>query len=159
MNLFNDSGAEFSDCRKYRFALWRIWEKSKPLVMFIGLNPSTANAQKNDNTITKVNKIASNNLYGGVYMMNLFPYITSKPSELDNSSQLPIVYNDLIVKEISKKCKDIVFAWGAFKQAKEKAKIYATIFPDALCLRITKDGSPWHPLYCRDNTRLIPYRT
>ena len=32
-------GAELSPCRRYRYALWRIWDDSKPAVMFIGLNP------------------------------------------------------------------------------------------------------------------------
>ena len=44
MDLFGEkeeiNGAEFSEGRKYRYALWRIWDSSKPLVMFIGLNPS-----------------------------------------------------------------------------------------------------------------------
>ncbi len=32
MDLFgqNNNGAEFSECRKYRYALWRIWDNSKP---------------------------------------------------------------------------------------------------------------------------------
>jgi hypothetical protein len=34
--------AKLSDCRKYRFALWRTWDESKPYAMFVGLNPSTA---------------------------------------------------------------------------------------------------------------------
>jgi len=66
-----ESGAEFSECRKYRYALWRIWDKSKPLVMFIGLNPSTANENVDDPTIRSVCRMTKNNGYGGVYMMNL----------------------------------------------------------------------------------------
>jgi hypothetical protein len=31
--------AEFSECRKYRYTLWRVWSEGEPLVMFIGLNP------------------------------------------------------------------------------------------------------------------------
>ena len=37
-----ETHAELSNCRKYRYALWRTWDKSKDKVMFIGLNPSTA---------------------------------------------------------------------------------------------------------------------
>ena len=37
-------GAEFSRCRKYRYTLWRRWDFESELnqLMFIGLNPSTA---------------------------------------------------------------------------------------------------------------------
>jgi hypothetical protein len=28
-----------SDCNKYRYSLWRIWDKEKPIFTFIGLNP------------------------------------------------------------------------------------------------------------------------
>ncbi|QBE68839.1 protein of unknown function DUF1643 [Synechococcus sp. WH 8101] len=36
------SDAIFSDCRTYRYALWRLWDDSRPCAMFIGLNPSSA---------------------------------------------------------------------------------------------------------------------
>jgi hypothetical protein len=51
-------GAEFSPCGKYRYALWRIWDFKKPLAMFIGLNPSTADASKDDPTIKRVRATA-----------------------------------------------------------------------------------------------------
>lgn len=60
-----DFGADFSNDRKYRYALWRIWDRTKPLVMFIGLNPSTANETENDPTIKSVGRISKNNGYGG----------------------------------------------------------------------------------------------
>lgn len=82
MSLFEDQGAEFSEDRKYRFALWRIWDKSKPLVMFVGLNPSTANESDNDPTIKSVCRIAKSNGFGGVYMMNCFAYVSTDPKQL-----------------------------------------------------------------------------
>ena len=72
MNLFdNNSGAEFSKCGKYRYKLWRIWNTELKLAMCIGLNPSTANANKNDQTISYLIKMLSILGYGGFYMMNL----------------------------------------------------------------------------------------
>jgi hypothetical protein len=49
------SGAEFSPCGDYRYSLWRMWseEENAPRVMFIGLNPSTADATRNDPTIRR----------------------------------------------------------------------------------------------------------
>jgi hypothetical protein len=150
------SGAIFSDDRAYRYALWRFWDASKPKVMFIGLNPSTANESEPDNTIKKVIKIAINNGYGGLYMMNLFGIVSADPSIL-KSHQWPIGGNDKYLSDFVSEVKDIVFCWGNFKEAKERGEWAKRIFPKALCLRHTKDGNPWHPLYCKDDTKLIPF--
>ncbi len=40
-------GAIFSDDRKYRYALWRVWSITKPPLMMIGLKHSVANEFKN----------------------------------------------------------------------------------------------------------------
>jgi hypothetical protein len=61
-------GANFSDCGLYRYSLHRIWDDSKPLVMFIGLNPSTPNADTDNPTIKRVKQIAINLGYGGIYI-------------------------------------------------------------------------------------------
>ncbi len=66
--------AKLSDCRIYRYALWRIWDDAKPLVMFIGLNPSTADETEDDPTIRRCISFAQNWGYGGLYMANLFVF-------------------------------------------------------------------------------------
>lgn len=38
MSLWENNGAEFSECGKYRYKLWRIWDDKLPLAMCIGLN-------------------------------------------------------------------------------------------------------------------------
>ncbi len=157
MSIEELSGATFSDDRQYRYALWRIWDKSKPLVMIIGLNPSTANENKNDNTITKVIKVAKNNGFGGCYMMNLFGIISSDPSILVSHNN-PIGKNDTWLDDIAEKCEKIVFAWGNFKEAKEQSNYVVKYFKDALCFTQNKNGSPKHPLYCKDDTKFIPFK-
>jgi len=148
-----DNGAYFSDCRKYRYALWRIWDKSKQLVMFIGLNPSTANESKDDPTIRRVKKFASDWGFGGFYMMNLFAYVTSDPGELKKHNNL---INNFWLLKISSKCKRVVFAWGSFNEATERAQEVIQMFA-GYALRINKDGSPRHPLYVKSNIKPIKY--
>ena len=145
-DLFEESGAYFSSCRKYRYALYRIWDENKPLIMFIGLNPSTANENDDDPTIRRVKRFARDWGYGGVFMMNLFAFITPYPEKLMMYSD-PIGNNDDWLKEISEKCEDVVFAWGSFKEATERAKDVSKQFTNALALRVNMDGSPAHPLY------------
>ena len=38
--LLGENISKISDCTKYRYSLWRIWDKEKPIFTFIGLNPS-----------------------------------------------------------------------------------------------------------------------
>lgn len=154
-----DRGASFSECRKYRYALWRIWDKQKPLVMFIGLNPSTANENENDPTIKSVERIAKHNGYGGFYMMNCFSFVNTDPKQLYDCSQS--VENEKWLKKIAAISKDIVFAWGDFQVVKKLGVDYilGQWFPDAKCLHINKTGSPIHPLYCKTNTVFVKWST
>lgn len=152
-----DSFAMFSDCRKYRYALWRVWDKSKPSVMFIGLNPSTANENKDDATIRRVRTIASNLGYGGVYMTNCFPYISTDPADLkDFGNTATNNHWLLLVNDI---CQDVIFAWGNFKIVTEtgRNKELIGMFPKAKALYINKNGSPKHPLYCKSDIQPIPF--
>lgn len=153
-----DFGAEFSNDRKYRFALWRIWDRSKPLVMFIGLNPSTANETDNDPTIKSCGRIAKANGYGGFYMMNCFPFISTDPKALATFER--VEHNRQKISEIAKICNDVVFAWGNFKIVKSFGidHILHMQFPDALCIDQNKNGSPKHPLYCKSSTSFRPFK-
>ena len=45
--------ALLSEDRKYRYLLSRAWDEAKPTVLFIGLNPSTADEETDDPTIRK----------------------------------------------------------------------------------------------------------
>ncbi|WP_244222910.1 DUF1643 domain-containing protein [Cupriavidus lacunae] len=51
--LDGEAGAILSDCEQYRYRLWREWGRSSPGLGFIMLNPSTADHQVNDPTITR----------------------------------------------------------------------------------------------------------
>ena len=156
MSLFDNNGAVFSDDRKYRYALFRLWDIKKPSIMFIGLNPSTANEVDNDPTIRRVIRFAFDWDYGCVYMMNLFGFVTPYPKDLINCSD-PIGENDKWLEKVFDKCEDVVFAWGSFPEAADRAKKVITMFPNAKALWINKDGSPKHPLYCHSNLKPIPY--
>lgn len=153
-------GADFSEDGLYRYSLWRVWDESKPLVMFIGLNPSTANAQEDDPTIRRVKAIAANLGYGGVYMCNCFSYISTNPTFLQAETLEAIMRNAEIVKRVAARCKEIIFAWGNFNVVKESGidQKLSEAFPHAKALHINKNGSPKHPLYCRTDIQPVIYR-
>ena len=154
----NPTGAHFSEDRKYRYLLWRVWDESLPKIMFIGLNPSTANETTDDPTIRRVISMAKSWGYGGIYMANCWPCVTSDP-KLITVNEFSTRWNNDTLTYAASECKAIVFAWGAFKIVKEmgRDKELIEMFPNAQALHINKDGSPKHPLYCKTNTQLIPF--
>lgn len=148
-------GAIFSQCRQYRYILYRIWDDSKPIIGFVGLNPSTANETTDDPTIRKVKGFAKQWGYGGVYMLNLFGFVTAYPKVLKESAN-PIGDNDMYLKMYGGKCDTIVFAWGnfdVFGRDKEVVKL----FENPKALNINKNGSPKHPLYVPYSTQLVDF--
>jgi hypothetical protein len=114
--------------------------------MCIGLNPSTANSEDDDTTITNLTKLLSASGYGGFYMCNLFALVSSNPKDLqacpdpvkDNDEHLDYIGNSI--------ADDVIFCWGNFKQAEYRAKKVIKRFPDALCLGKNPNGTPMHPL-------------
>ncbi len=139
-------GADFSNCGNYRYKLWRIWDEKLPKAMCIGLNPSTANAEKDDATIRILIKVLGKLGYGGFYMMNCFAFITSKP-ELLQHNPMSDEWNNNTLTVVASECADVIFAWGTFKIIKEtgRDKELQEMFPNAKCFGVNNDGSPFHP--------------
>lgn len=152
-------GAQFSDDGKHRFILWRVWNEKLPKVMFIGLNPSRADAETNDPTINRVISFAKSWGYGGIYMANCFTFITPYPEELKEYA-IDSEFTDTILKHYAKQCKLIIFCWGTFKIVKEtgRDKQLMKIFPNAKVLKINIDISPRHPLYVPIGIMPIHYK-
>ena len=70
----------FSPCRRYRYTLWRAWDMFNPgYVMFIGLNPSTADEVQDDPTIRRCIGYAKEWGYGAFCMTNIFAFRATDP--------------------------------------------------------------------------------
>lgn len=147
--------AIFSPCGKYRYLLTRIWDESLPFAMCVGLNPSTANAENDDPTIRNLIRLLRNNGYGGLYMANLFGLISPDPDALRCPD--PVGENDLWLEKNKESCEDVIFCWGAFKQAVYRSQRIRMMFPEALCFGKNANGSPKHPLYLKADTKLQPF--
>lgn len=162
-NLFDDNGASFSDCKRYRYCLWRIWDKELPRVMFVGLNPSTANETEPDATIRRVVSFAKKWGYGGVYMLNVFPYVSTDPDDMvdfynTNYHLEEAEKNDKWLWKIGNEVTEIILAWGNFDVAKVKGEDISRCFKNANCLIKNKNGSPRHPLYVPLSVKRIPFK-
>ncbi|MBD1394277.1 DUF1643 domain-containing protein [Mucilaginibacter glaciei] len=157
MDLFDDNSrsAIFSPCGMYRYLLFRHWNREKPFVIFIGLNPSTATQSKDDPTIRRVKKLAADWGYGGVCMMNLFAFISPYPEDLKTCADA-IGENNTYLRMACALGVDVIFSWGAF-DVKDRASEVIKMFPRAKALIINKDGSPRHPLYVPGNVKPVNY--
>lgn len=140
-----DQGAVFDDEGTRRYVLWRTWDDTKKVALCIGLNPSTANADQNDQIITRLTGALIELGYGGFRMVNLFTHISSEPKDLkgrEGDEQLDwsiIVANALL-------CQKIIYAWGNFPIATKRAERVMNFFEDPKCFGVNANGTPWHPM-------------
>lgn len=142
--------------RNRRYQLWRIWEQEKPLLLYILLNPSRANAEADDKTVTKLIRFSRSWGYGGFYLGNVHSFITPYPSVLKNKIIKKDSINEMHLKSMRQKCKKVVFGWG---NAADFPQWPDRMFFDAFCFGINKNGSPKHPLYLPHQTELIPFKS
>lgn len=142
--------------KRKRFRLWRIWDKKRPLVLFILLNPSTADATQNDPTVKRLMAFAEKEGYGGFYVGNLYAHITPYPKELFKFDLIAEEKNKQHIKSMLHLCKDVVFAWGNHGQLPQWLD---TLVEQPHCFGQNKNGSPKHPLYLANATRLILYHS
>ncbi len=149
--------AIFSSCYAYRYSLSRIWDKKKKFVLFIGLNPSTADDKVDDPTIRRCVNFAKNWGYGGFLIVNLFAYRTTLPSNLKKVKCPVGKDNDKYIVKLSKKADLIVAAWGNNGNLYSRDKQVLNLIPNLMCLKINKSGQPAHPLYLKKDLKLIKF--
>jgi hypothetical protein len=144
------SGADFSECGRYRYKLWRTWDDIRPVVMFIMLNPSTADATANDPTIRRCIGFAHDWGYGGVRVGNLFAWRTPYPQALRSALDPIGRHNDGALCELAEGAALVVAAWGVHGMWLARARTVRQRFTRPLhALGVTKSGEPAHPLRLR----------
>lgn len=148
--------AILSEDRKYRYVLSRIWDESKPLVVIIGLNPSTADEKDDDNTIKKCINFSKNWGYGGLYMLNLFAFRATAPSDMFNASSPIGEENSKYIEKYSKLSDKVICSWGNNGNFKNRSKEVLLNIENKFYLKLNKTGEPAHPLYLNKN--LIPIK-
>ena len=151
-------GAVFSDCRRYRYSLSRWWHDSLPLLVVIGLNPSTADETQDDPTIRRCIGYARSWGYGGLVMLNLFAYRATSPRDMKAAAEPVGPANDAVL-EVQTAGRTVLCAWGAHGSHLDRARAVRQLLVgrDLFCLGTTKDRHPKHPLYLRADLTPVPY--
>lgn len=153
--------AGLSDCGQYRWWLKRVW-RAGPSVCWIMLNPSTADHRVDDPTIRRCINFTAAWGYGGLVVVNLYPFRTPNPAALkrwaswdeteDWHARDRAMDNVYVVAEFAQQADLVIAAWGAgawddFWIERVVEEVQITDRPIPLhCIGTTTGGYPKHPL-------------
>lgn len=149
--------ATLSPCGKYRYRLQRQWRAGDHTVLWIMLNPSTADSTNDDPTIRRCIAFSKAWGYEGMAVGNLFAWRATDPAELLTDDVRPgEAENILHLREMAAWSDLIVAAWGSHKAATPRLTeaLWKTLGKNLWSLGRTKTGAPRHPLYAPSATRL-----
>jgi hypothetical protein len=151
--------AVFSDCNKYRYALSEIWNETKPIVMFLMMNPSVAGVEHSDPTLIRTGNFARLWGYGGQLVGNIHAYRVTDSKLLATIADPVGPECDLHLFQMAQQAEMVVLAYGLPPKAlRPRATQIVRLLREAghrlTYLRLSKDGTPSHPLYLPGN--LVP---
>ena len=156
--------ATFARERTLRLTLSRHWDDARPGVCFIGHNPSTADALRDDPTVRRWMQFARAWGYGGFTAVNLYPFRAANPAECrrwaDWESNGPdwyarddLMHNAGVVAREAKNAGLVVACWGAIAtdadwidHILEEIQSGPAPWPDVYALGVTAEGAPVHPM-------------
>lgn len=124
--------------------------------MFLCLNPSTADAEIEDNTSRVCINYARRWGYGGLLIGNLFAYRSTDQSALYKVEDPVGPENDKWLKELQSEAALVVCAWSDTGSYKDRDREVLGFLKDPHCLVKLKSGRPGHPLYKRADLKPIP---
>jgi hypothetical protein len=146
--------AKLSDDKLYRYQLTRIWDEDKPKVLFIMLNPSTADADVDDPTIRRVINFAKSWNYGGVYVVNLYAFRSTNPKRLREIDDPRGKDNKTHIQDLLTRVDKVIYAWG--HKEKEPEWLHELV-KEPFCIALSTKGIPKHPLYLKGDLLPIEY--
>ena len=149
--------ALLSEDGKYRYTLDRAWGAGKPVV-FVGLNPSTADAQVDDPTIRRMIGFAKRWGFPGVTVVNLFAVRLTYPAGLLDIEDPVGPNNDEVLADAAGKAGLVVVCWGNHGVFEDRCGEVAKILPPAKCFGVTLLKQPAHPLYLPHTAELEDWK-
>lgn len=155
----------------YRYDLRRTWDLSKKILLYVMLNPSTADSYQDDPTIRVCMARASMMGFGGIRVVNLFAYRATSPAELylrlqernydyiigpENDQWIGLALEDIQTGAV-------LCAWGGngklLDRGRDVHKLIESYSWSPMVIDLTKDGEPVHPLRQSYNKEPIAWRS
>lgn len=178
-DLLDGATAVFSDDRKYRYRLDRHLGGAGPVVLFVMLNPSTADATKDDPTVKRCIGYAQR--FGGSRLIVCNAYAIRgrdpavivrtiargrNPVSEEPRDCFPDSANDQAIIDAARESSLRVVAWGTMCEAYRAAQVYELLHSTtriaeadapAYALHVTAAGAPGHPLYLPGDAELVEW--
>lgn len=158
----SSGGATFSPCRSFRYHLWRTWNTDRSPLLFVMLNPSKADEERSDRTISRCAAFARRLGRGGLEVVNLYAYRATDPRHLRDAGYLVGEQNDatIFARASAHAGLPIVCGWGwharNLRRAAEVLQLIRSAGAIPHALAFTGDGIPRHPLTLRSDCTLVP---
>jgi hypothetical protein len=143
------SWATLSTCGTYRYLLGRRWGTGAP-ILWVCLNPSTADADVPDPTVTRIKGFSRSWGYGAFELVNLFAYRATRPNALRGATAIVGPGNDAAITAAAVRSMRVVVAWGNPGAAvPDRVAEVVALLPDPIWQlgTLTQLGQPRHPLY------------
>jgi hypothetical protein len=148
---WGEASATFSADRRYRYTLTRVWDVDAPVVNFLMLNPSTADAFVLDPTNRRCVGFASAWGFGSMVTTNLFALRSTDPKGLRTVIDPIGCGNDEAIAAAAGAADLVLAAWGNHGSLLDRGRQVAGSLRSAGIelhqLRPTTAGHPGHPLY------------
>lgn len=156
--------ARISECGTYRYFLNRppllSLKNPQPPILWIMLNPSTADATIDDPTIRKCRGFAQQWNCNGINVVNLYALRSTDPAKLKTHFDPIGPKNFDFLMHAALNHRAGVCAWGSNANSNlvdDTLELLKRTGIALFCLGKNKDGSPRHPLYLPYSTPLIDY--
>lgn len=148
----------------YRYLLWRREGHSHRLLVFLMLNPSTADGTEDDPTIRRCLGFMRKLQYDRMAVVNLFAWKSTDPKKIPRGVGEAAwgPKNNEVILDVCGQASEVIAAWGASGRMKtvvyprcwevlqllDKAKIPLSV------LAFTDQGDPRHPLMLKNSCML-----
>lgn len=139
-----------SPCEQFRYSLEVSWGHGTGWLVVVGLNPSKADATRDDNTVRKCINFGMRNGYAGLLMLNCYAFRATKPRDMMAAVD---PFGEQTPAALTALCNigTVVAAWGGGAKHLDRGEDMAREFKRAgiplWCWGINKDGTPAHPCY------------
>lgn len=149
------------DC--YRWELSEVWDASLPAAMFLMMNPSVASVEHSDPTLMKTGRYARAWGYGAQLIGNVHAYRATDSARLLEVDDPVGPENDAAILSMARRANVVILAYGKPKPKAlhTRGPAVAAMLRDAginlSYLRLSGDGTPWHPLYLPGDAKPIAF--
>jgi len=160
---YSQKSAVFSGCRQYRYSLFRSWadmfDEYPRQILYILLNPSTADEKQDDPTIRRCVGFAKREGFQSMKLLNIFALRSTDPRTLKGHPDPVGPANDETLRQAVAKAEKTIIAWGTHGLVNDRhSQVIAMLKDyDLYCFGKTEAGLPKHPLYLSKDSNLIKF--